>query len=321
MEFTHISVLREECIAGLNIQEDGIYLDGTFGRGGHSRALLQRLGPTGRLIALDRDESAVQAGEILQQEDRRFSIFHRNFSALGEVCAELDLTGRVNGIMLDLGISSPQIDDAERGFSFDKDGPLDMRMDRSAALDAAVIVNEWPESELAAIFKNYGEERYARRAAHAVVLHRAQGRIERTLQLADILKAAIPGAPGPKHKATRCFQALRIAVNAELDELEAALKAALAVLAPGGRLCVISFHSLEDRIVKQFFRQYSTLPDFVKNLPLTQDELYARYGSGVQLKVIGSACRPGEAEIARNVRSRSAVLRIAERLGGEHGPC
>lgn len=321
MEFKHISVLREECIAGLAVRPDGIYLDGTFGRGGHSRALLQRLGPAGRLIGLDRDDSAVQAGLQLQQEDSRFSIFHRNFSSLGAVCAELGIAGQVAGIMLDLGISSPQIDDAERGFSFEHDGPLDMRMDQSAELNAAVIVNEWPESEIAAVFKNYGEERYAKRAAHAVVLQRQKGRIERTLQLADILKAAIPGAPGPKHKATRCFQALRIAVNAELDELTAALNAALEVLAPGGRLCVISFHSLEDRIVKQFFRRHSTLPDFVKNLPLTQDELYARYGSGVQLKLIGSACRPGEAEIARNVRSRSAVLRIAERLGGERGTC
>lgn len=317
MAFTHIPVLCEECMQGLNIKPDGIYLDGTFGRGGHSRVLLSRLGAQGRLIAMDRDSAAVEAAAAI--DDPRFSIYHRNFSALKSLCEELGLIGRIDGILLDIGISSPQIDDAQRGFSFEKDGPLDMRMDQSAALDAAAIVNTYDEDKLAYIFKTYGEERFARRAARAIVERRKEQPFTRTLELANLLKAAIPGAPGPKHKATRCFQALRIAVNSELDELQAALDGALQVLAPGGRLCVISFHSLEDRIVKQFYKEYSSLPDFVKNLPLTQDELMARYGDKVLLKVVGKAQKASAEEVARNVRSRSAVLRTAERMGGAYG--
>lgn len=317
MAFTHIPVLCEECMQGLNIKPDGIYLDGTFGRGGHSRVLLSRLGAQGRLIAMDRDSAAVEAAAAI--DDPRFSIYHRNFSALKSLCEELGLIGRIDGILLDIGISSPQIDDAQRGFSFEKDGPLDMRMDQSAALDAAAIVNTYDEDKLAYIFKTYGEERFARRAARAIVERRKEQPFTRTLELASLLKAAIPGAPGPKHKATRCFQALRIAVNSELDELQAALDGALQVLAPGGRLCVISFHSLEDRIVKQFYKEYSSLPDFVKNLPLTQDELMARYGDKVLLKVVGKAQKASAEEVARNVRSRSAVLRTAERMGGAYG--
>ena len=314
MAFSHIPVLLNETLTGLNINPDGIYVDATFGRGGHSREILKRLSKNGRLYALDRDLSAIEAAKSI--DDERFSIVHARFSQLKEVCEDFKILGKVNGILMDIGVSSPQLDDASRGFSFDKDGPLDMRMDRSAPLSAADIVNTYPEDKLAEIFKLYGEERFAKRAARAVAQARAQAPLERTRQLAQLLEKASPGAPGPKHKATRCFQALRIAVNGELDELQEALQGALEVLAPGGRLCVISFHSLEDRIVKVFYKEHSTLPQFVRDLPLTDQELQERYGAQVTLKVVGKAVKAGEEELSRNIRARSDTLRVAEKLGG-----
>ncbi len=314
MEYAHIPVLLEECLSALQVRPDGIYVDGTFGRGGHSRAILARLGAKGHLYALDRDDTAIAAGKAIA--DPRFTLKKSAFSQLAAAAAEWGIAGRIDGILLDIGISSPQIDDPERGFSFEHDGPLDMRMDRSAPLSAADIVNTYPEDKLAEIFKLYGEERFAKRAARAVAQARAQAPLERTRQLAQLLEKAIPGAPGPKHKATRCFQALRIAVNGELDELQAALQGALEVLAPGGRLCVISFHSLEDRIVKVFYKEHSTLPQFVRDLPLTDQELQERYGAQVTLKVVGKAVKAGKEELRRNIRARSATLRVAEKLGG-----
>ncbi len=314
MEYGHIPVLLNECLEGLQIKPDGIYLDGTFGRGGHSRAILRKLGPAGRLLALDRDEAALAAAQTIT--DPRFTIIKSPFSRLETVVTELGLAGRIDGILLDIGISSPQVDDPSRGFSFEHDGPLDMRMDQGAALDAATIVNSYSEDALTAIFKDYGEERFARKAARAICRERDKAPLQRTLQLARIISAAIPGAPGPKHKATRCFQALRIAVNAELDELKAALSGALAVLAPGGRLCVISFHSLEDRIVKTFYKENSELPAFARSLPLTEQELDARFADSVRLSTVGKAIKAGAEEVARNVRARSATLRVAQRRGG-----
>ena len=315
MVYTHIPVLLTECLQGLKLKPDGIYLDGTFGRGGHSRAILAKLGPKGRLYAFDRDAAAIEAAAPLVAADDRFSITRANFATLKEQTQALGIYGKLDGILLDIGISSPQIDDPERGFSFEHDGPLDMRMDQRATLSAQEIVNTYDEGQLAFIFKTYGEERFAKRAARAIVQERARAPITRTRQLAQLLASAIPGAPGPKHKATRCFQALRIAVNGELEALRAALAGAVDALAPGGRLCVISFHSLEDRMVKNFYQENSTLPDFTRTLPLTEDELYARYGAQIKLKVIGKPCKAGQEELQRNIRARSATLRVAERLG------
>ena len=313
MAFSHIPVLLNETLAGLNINPDGIYVDATFGRGGHSREILKRLNQNGRLYALDRDLSAIEAAKSI--DDERFSIVHARFSELKEVCENFGILGKVNGILMDIGVSSPQLDDASRGFSFDKDGPLDMRMDQSAKIDAALIVNTYDAKDLAYIFKTYGEERFAGKVANAIVRQRAKTPFTTTLALADLISASIPGKPGPKHKATRCFQALRIAVNSELDELKAALDGSLDVLCKDGRLCVISFHSLEDRIVKTFIRENSEGPKIPRGLPITDEELAELKLKSCKLQKISGAIKATEAEIAQNPRSRSAVLRVAARLG------
>lgn len=311
---THIPVLLNECMDGLNIKADGVYIDGTFGRGGHSRQILSKLGPNGRLIGLDRDLTAVAVGRELEQEDPRFSIIHTPFSRLAEVCAQLDIVGKVDGILLDIGVSSPQLDDGQRGFSFDKEGPLDMRMDQSAPKSAQSVVSEYDEKQLAYIFKVYGEERFATKVARAIVRRREEQPFTNTKDLAAVIASAIPGKPTPKHKATRCFQALRIEVNSELDELKQALKSAIGVLAPQGRLCVISFHSLEDRIVKTFFREESEGEKVPSSVPLTSAELDRLRRQTATLDTVGHAIKASQEELALNVRSRSATLRVAERL-------
>lgn len=311
---THIPVLLNECMAGLKLKTDGIYIDGTFGRGGHSREILRNLGPNGRLIGLDRDLTAVAAGQELAASDPRFQIIHTPFSQLESVCADLDLTGKVDGILLDIGVSSPQLDDGERGFSFDKDGPLDMRMDQSADKSAASVVATYDEKQLAYVFKVYGEERFASKVARAIVRRRENQPFTTTKDLAQVIAAAIPGAPGPKHKATRCFQALRIEVNAELDELKQALQGAVNVLAAGGRLCVITFHSLEDRIVKNFYREQSEGEKVPSSVPLTSAQLDELRMQSATLDVIGHAQKASDHELQANVRSRSATLRVAQRL-------
>lgn len=311
---SHIPVLLQESLDGLKIKADGVYIDGTFGRGGHSRQILQRLGPNGRLIGLDRDLEAVAAGQKLEQEDLRFHIIHTPFSRIEEVCAERDLLGKVDGILLDIGVSSPQLDDAARGFSFDKDGPLDMRMDQSAEKSALSVIANYDEKQLSYIFKVYGEERFASKVARAIVKRRESKPFTSTSDLAQVIAANIPGKPGPKHKATRCFQALRIEVNSELDELKQALSAALHVLAPEGRLCVITFHSLEDRIVKTFFREQSEgekVPSFV---PLTAAQLDVLRAQSATLEVVSGPIKASAQELEHNVRSRSATLRVASRL-------
>lgn len=312
MAFSHIPVLLNEVLDGLDIKEDGIYVDATFGRGGHSRKILERLGPSGRLYGLDRDLTAVEAAKEIK--DDRFCITHSAFSNILEVCEELGIAGKVDGILMDIGVSSPQIDDPSRGFSFDKDGPLDMRMDQSAKLDAKTIVNTYSKQDLAYIFKVYGEENFASKVAAAIVRDREKKPFETTLELSEFIKRVIGGKPTPKHKATRCFQALRIAVNGELDELKKALDSSLDVLADNGRLCVISFHSLEDRIVKTFIKDKSQGQKVPNGLPLTFEETEKMRLATAKVEPVGGAIKATAEEIESNVRSRSATLRVCRRL-------
>lgn len=312
MAFSHIPVLLNEVLDGLDIKEDGIYVDATFGRGGHSRKILERLGPSGRLYGLDRDLTAVEAAKEIK--DERFCITHSAFSNILEVCENLGIAGKVDGILMDIGVSSPQIDDPSRGFSFDKDGPLDMRMDQSAKLDAKTIVNTYSKQDLAYIFKVYGEENFASKVATAIVRDREKKPFETTLELSEFIKRVIGGKPTPKHKATRCFQALRIAVNGELDELKKALDSSLDVLADNGRLCVISFHSLEDRIVKTFIKDKSQGQKVPNGLPLTFEETEKMRLATAKVEPVGGAIKATAEEIESNVRSRSATLRVCRRL-------
>jgi 16S rRNA (cytosine1402-N4)-methyltransferase len=304
----HVPVLFDEVMSNLQIKGHGVYVDCTFGRGGHSRGILQRLGPTGRVLALDRDADAVAAGHELAASDSRFSINQAAFSALADVLSAENLVTEVDGVVIDLGVSSPQLEHAERGFSFMRDGPLDMRMDRTQKLTAASWLHTARERELAEVLKTYGEERFARRIAKAIIAERTLEPITTTQRLADIVKAAHPAWEPGFHPATRVFQALRIFVNRELDELQAVLPQALQVLAAGGRLAVISFHSLEDRIVKRFLRTQAKGDEFPPGLPVTVAQLRPR------LRLIGKALRPTTAEVEANPRSRSAVLRVAEKL-------
>jgi 16S rRNA (cytosine1402-N4)-methyltransferase len=303
----HAPVLVEEAVAGLNVQADGIYLDATFGRGGHSRAVLERLGPGGRLLALDRDPDAVAAASAIV--DRRFEIRHSPFSALPAVLAEAGID-RVDGMLFDLGISTPQIDTPARGFSFRSDGPLDMRMDTTRGITAARWLNAADEREIAEVIDGYGEERFAKRIARAIVAARAQQPIQSTRQLGVLVAKAVGTREPGQDPATRTFQAVRIHVNQELAELERVLPRTIPLLNPRGRIAVISFHSLEDRIVKRFFRAAEQPGDdpALKRLPIRARDLPQPL-----LFRVSRAIKPGAAEVARNPRARSAVLRIAER--------
>lgn len=305
----HITVLLHEAVEGLNINPCGIYIDGTFGRGGHSRLILSKLGEQGRLIAIDRDPRAIAEARTIQ--DPRFQIIHSAFSEIPHICAELGLIGKIDGILLDLGVSSPQLDEAERGFSFMRDGQLDMRMDTTRGQSASEWLAKVSVEDLAWVLKEFGEERFAKRIAQAVVARNksANPPISRTLELAQIISDAVPFKDKHKHPATRSFQAIRIFINSELEELETALNSALSVLAPKGRLSIISFHSLEDRMVKQFMRKHSKGEAVPKGLPILESEL----NKNIPLTTIGKAIMPSEAEISANPRSRSAVLRIAEK--------
>ncbi len=306
--FKHTTVLLDEAVKGLNIREDGIYIDGTFGRGGHSRLILSQLGAQGRLIAIDRDSQAIAAAAEIT--DPRFSIVHGPFSALAEYVEAMELSGKINGILLDLGVSSPQLDDAERGFSFMRDGPLDMRMDPTRGHSAAEWLLQAEEADIAFVLKTYGEEHFAKRIARAIVERNRGQPMTRTKELAEVIVAATPVKDKFKHPATRSFQAIRIWINSELEEINTALKGALTALKPEGRLSVISFHSLEDRLVKRFMRDQSRSPQVPAGLPMTETQLKAL--GGRQLKMLGKLT-PGEAEVADNPRARSSVLRIAER--------
>ncbi|MGL9750714.1 MAG: 16S rRNA (cytosine(1402)-N(4))-methyltransferase RsmH [Symbiopectobacterium sp.] len=307
--YKHTTVLLDEAVNGLNIRTDGTYIDGTFGRGGHSRLILSRLGPEGRLVAIDRDPQAIAAAEAIQYS--RFSIVHRPFSALASYVETLGLTGRIDGVLLDLGVSSPQLDDPERGFSFMRDGPLDMRMDPTRGQSAAQWLQTAEVDDIAWVLKTFGEERFAKRIARAIVKRNSTEPMTRTGELAALIAAASPIKERHKHPATRSFQAIRIYINNELDEIEQALNGALTALAPQGRLSIISFHSLEDRIVKRFMRHHSRGPQVPAGIPLTEAQLRAQ--GGQTLKTVGKMM-PQEAEVAENPRARSSVLRIAERL-------
>ena len=310
----HITVLLHEAVNGLALKENGIYIDGTFGRGGHSRLILSQLSENGRLIAVDRDPRAIAEAEKIQ--DPRFHIEHNSFSHIPDICQKLDLVGKIDGILLDLGVSSPQLDEAERGFSFMKDGPLDMRMDTTQGLSAAEWLKQVSVDDLTWVLKTFGEERFAKRIATAIVefnksaVKNGTECLSRTSQLAELIAQAVPFKDKHKHPATRSFQAIRIYINAELDELESVLNSALDMLAPEGRLSIISFHSLEDRMVKHFMRKQSRGEDIPRGLPLREDQIQRNQ----KLKIIGKAIQPSEAEISANPRSRSAVLRIAERV-------
>lgn len=308
VEPEHLPVLLAEVLSVLMRERDGVYVDATFGRGGHSRGMLGRLSSGGRLLALDRDPDAVAAGEVLAREDERFVMEHVPFSRLREIVSRRGLLGRVQGVLLDLGVSSPQLDDPARGFSFAQDGPLDMRMNPETGETAAGWLRRARVEEIAEVLWSYGEERYARRIARAIVAARAERPIEGTRQLAEIVARANPSWEAGKHPATRSFQAIRIFINRELEELRACLGQVIEVLALGGRLAVISFHSLEDRIVKRFMRAEVEGERFPLGVPVTQAQCMPR------LRLLGKPQRPTAAEVAANPRARSAVLRVAERV-------
>ena len=306
----HRPVLLEETVAALAIKADGRYLDATFGRGGHARAILAALGPRGRLLALDRDPQAIAAGEPLRAgSGGRFGLRHTAFSRLLEAWHEYAGEAQADGVLFDLGVSSPQLDQAERGFGFMHDGPLDMRMDPGSGEPASAWLNRASEREIADVLHEYGEERQARRIAAAIVRRRAERPLERTGELADLIASVIGRREPGRHPATRSFQAIRILVNDELGELRRGLEQALAVLRPGGRLAVISFHSLEDRIVKRFMREQARGATLPRRLPVAGEG-----GQGRTLRLIGKPTRPSAREVERNPRARSAVLRVAERL-------
>ncbi len=304
----HQTVLLREAVQALKVRPNGIYIDATFGRGGHSAAILDALGPRGRLFAFDRDPQAECYARARFQGDKRFRFIRTIFGHLAQVAREHGLTGVVQGILLDVGVSSPQLDDPSRGFSFSQDGPLDMRMDPSAGMNASQWLAMAGEDEIANIIKALGEERFHRRIARAIVVARRERPIETTSRLAELIAASVPTRERGKHPATRSFQAIRIFINRELEQLQAVLAQAPQVLAPDGRLVVISFHSLEDRIVKRFMRQQARGVDWPLDLPVQADQ------SGSTLRVIGRALRPGAHELAANPRARSAVMRVAERM-------
>ena len=300
----HIAVMLNQALDGLHVRSDGTYLDGTFGRGGHARAVLERLGSSGRLLLMDRDPDAVAAARREFGDDARVAIRHGNFAELADWDAT---TAGLDGVLLDLGVSSPQLDDAARGFSFRADAPLDMRMDPTHGMSAADFLTRADETEIADVLWKFGEERMSRRIARAIVAQRRTEPLTRTGELADLIARIVGRPPGGRHPATRSFQALRIAVNGEMDALEKGLRGAVACLRVGGRLTVIAFHSLEDRLVKQFLRAQSQAPAPRRDLPPPAQ-------TQLNLRLVGAAQFPDNDELARNPRARSAVLRVAEKI-------
>ena len=305
---SHQAVLLDEAINQLSIRKDGLYVDGTFGRGGHCGEILKHLAPEGRLLAIDRDPEAVKVGESLASHDARFLIEHESFGLLRSFLKKHGVFGKVNGILLDLGVSSPQLEDARRGFSFQLDGPLDMRMNPDDSQSAGEWLNSAGEKEIAQVLFRFGEERASRRIARAIVTRRAERPLESTVELAHLIESVVPRRPGSKHPATQTFQAIRIFINRELDELRNALSEAVDALAVGGRLCVISFHSLEDRIVKRFLRDNSRVDPALVRLPVVPRSAEPR------LRLPAKAIRASASEIDKNPRARSATLRVGERL-------
>jgi len=304
----HVPVLLHEAVEALNIRADGIYIDATFGRGGHSQLILDQLGESGRLIGFDKDEAAIAVAQQRFGDDPRFSIIHGSFVSIPEVVEAQGLTHKIDGILIDLGVSSPQLDEAERGFSFMKDGPLDMRMNQSVGQTAAEWLNTADEADICAVIKGYGEEKFGKRIANAIVLQRVENPLQTTAELAELIDRASPVKDKYKHPATRTFQAVRIFINRELDDLDDVLSGSLSVLSKQGRMAVISFHSLEDRKVKHFLRDQARGPQFPKGLPIMHQETQG------SIRLIGKAIKAGEGELQRNPRARSAILRIAEAL-------
>jgi 16S rRNA (cytosine1402-N4)-methyltransferase len=309
MDNSHISVLLDEAIEGLAIDPDGIYIDCTFGRGGHSGLILSKLSEQGRLIAIDRDLTAIAAAEKFA-DDPRFLIEHSGFSELEVIAEKHNLLGKVNGVLLDLGVSSPQLDEAERGFSFMNDGPLDMRMDTSKGQTAAEWLAVADVEDITWVLRTFGEEKHAWKIANAIIDSRDEFPLTRTAELAQLIKKTAPQREIKKHPATRSFQAIRMYINSELEQIEKALAASLSVLAKDGRLVVISFHSLEDRLVKQFMKKHSQGRQVPRGMPISEAELQ----KGKKLSLVGRKTKPSKQEVDENVRSRSSVLRVAERL-------
>ncbi len=304
----HVPVLLGPVLEGLDIKADGLYVDGTFGRGGHSAAILKALDASGRLIAIDRDPQAVASASTLLTDDPRFEVVGSEFAQLATIIGERGQSGKVNGLLLDLGVSSPQLDEAERGFSFLRNGPLDMRMDPDSGIAAAEWLQTVKERDLKSIIRKFGEERHAARIARAIVTKRENSTIETTGQLAEIVSSVVPAHTRKRHPATKTFQAIRLFINNELGQLEAVLAQSMDVLQLGGRLCVISFHSLEDRIVKRFMRDASREAEQYRGMPEVPEEFRPK------LALIGKMISATAEEIQANVRARSARLRIAERL-------
>ncbi len=304
--YQHQPVLLDEAVSSLNIQANGVYLDATFGRGGHSRAIIARLTEQGRLLALDKDPEAIAAGLEEFGDDPRFSLLQSSFADMDQVVRGWGVSGALDGILLDLGVSSPQLDNPERGFSFMEDGPLDMRMDPTQGISAAQWLAEATEREMSRVFWEFGEERHARRIARSIMMARQQQQLIRTSQLAGLIEKTI-GRRERKHPATRCFQAIRIHINNELAELARGLEVSIQQLRPGGRLVVISFHSLEDRLVKRTFRESARPGQVRRNIPEHPDWT-------PRLRLLSKAVHPSEHEISVNPRARSAVMRVAEKL-------
>lgn len=301
----HYTVLLHEAVEALVSNADGLYVDGTYGRGGHSREILKHLSDKGRLIAVDKDPQAIADAQELEKEDSRFSVFHGSFVDLAKASGESQL----DGVLLDLGVSSPQLDQAERGFSFMQDGPLDMRMDTSKGMSAREWLAVAELDEMSDVFKRLGEEKFAKRVAHAIVEYRAENEILSTLQLVGIIENAMPVKDKFKHPATRVFQAIRIFINTELDDLADALENSVQQLKQHGRLVIISFHSLEDRMVKRFIKRQAEGEKVPRHIPIVAEQ-----EKGKTLKAVGKAIKASAVEIAENTRSRSAVMRVAEKL-------
>ncbi|WGZ95672.1 MAG: 16S rRNA (cytosine(1402)-N(4))-methyltransferase RsmH [Candidatus Thiothrix putei] len=304
----HDTVLLQEAVMALNVQESGCYVDGTYGRGGHSALILERLGVNGRLIVIDKDPVAVEYAHQRHANDPRVFVWHGSFRDFPQALHVAGVTEKIQGVLLDLGVSSPQLDDAERGFSFMREGQLDMRMDTSRGESAAQWLNHADESEIADVLWRYGEERFSRQIAKEIVRVRVHSPMETTIQLADLIANVVRKREPGKNPATRSFQAIRIKVNQELDDVEACLQQAVEWLAPAGRLVVISFHSLEDRIVKHFLRDVCSVPSLPKGLPVIPVFIQP------PMRMIGKAQRPSDAEVQGNVRSRSAMMRVGERV-------
>lgn len=307
-EYIHHTVLLQEAVQALNIKADGIYIDGTYGRGGHSALILSKLNENGRLLVIDKDPLAIAHAQALAERDPRVFVWHGAFSEFPQALAELNLPAQVDGLLLDLGVSSPQLDEAERGFSFMRDGALDMRMDTSSGLSAAQWLAVAPEKEIADVLWQYGEERFSRQIARKIIDVRQVQTLDTTLKLASLIETVIKKREPGKHPATRSFQAIRIKINQELEHVEQALASVVAHLAPQGRLVVISFHSLEDRLVKHFIRSFTEQPKLPKGLPIMPSQMQP------PLRALGKALRPSDEEVAQNVRARSAIMRVAERV-------